>query len=280
MIRYDATGTQIRLPLRSKLTYEDFAALVAELEPHHCSYPSGQRIDPATKQPCRRHKLCDEGCEKHATRKASRTLRTAKHLPKDVRLKFANAFVDNDLLSIQHDVALVDARMAILKQRLGTGESGVAWRTLNELWTDFISAQSQMNQCRKMDDAEGAAKWANESVSLMQQIGKVIKSGNEDEATWKEILSVQQLLTQYKTAETRRKRESGQVLDVEQAMLLVQRMIDAVNDTVKNDQQRHELAVTLARLVGIAGVSSAKPVAVEAEPVKKLGLSVEDYLEG
>lgn len=281
MIHYDAAGNQIRLPLRSTLTYEAFAELVKALEPHHCSYPSGQRIDSRTKQPCRRNKVCDDGCEVHATRLASRKLRRGRNLPKAVKLKFANAATDQDLLSIRHDVALVDARLMELQGRLGTGESGEAWRELNEAWTDFIAAQQQMKQAKEMGDADSAAKWASESVNLMQHIGKLIKSGNQDEATWKEILSVQQLLTRYKTAETARLRESGQVLDAEQAMLLVQRMIDAVNDAKIPEKSRHELALTLARLVGIAGVSSAKPVEVKTvEMPRVVGLSVEDYLEG
>lgn len=280
-IRYDSAGNQISLPPRCTLSYEEFADCVDKLTPDCCSFPSGKRIDPRTKRPCRRHKICDDGCELHATRKASRRLRAGRGLPKSVRLKFANAFVDGELLSIQHDVALVDARLMILKQRLGTGESGDAWMRLNELWTDLVSLQQQAKQAREMGDNELAAKMGNQSLEVMQAIGKVIKSGNEDERTWREIQEVQDRLTTYKAMETRRKRESGQTLDAEQALMLVQKMIDAVNDTVKDDAQRHELAITLGRLVGIAGIVSSRVDSQQRIDAKRpAGLSVTDYLEG
>lgn len=278
-LRLDHAGNPIRVPPRCKLEYAEFADLVESLTPDCCSFPDGRRLHGGV--PCRKRKLCDDGCEMHATRKASRSLRMARSMPKSVKLKFANAATDPELLNIGHDVALLDARRQELLGRLGTGESGKAWEALQETWTDFIAAQQQTKQAREVGDDAAAAKWADQSMKLMQQLGKIIKSGNEDQRTWKEILEVEAYLTSYKTAETRRRREAGQVLDVEEAMMLVQRMVDAVNDIVRDDRQKRELAVTLGRLVGIAGVRSTRSEEAE-QPLlpKAAGLSVEDYLKG
>lgn len=280
LLRLDHAGDPIRVPPRSTLEYVQFADLVDALTPDHCAFPDGRRTDPKTKQPCRRHKLCDDGCELHASRKAARSMRLARHMPKSLKLRFANAATDPQLLNIGHDVAIVDARRQELLGRLGTGESGDAWRLLQEVWTDFVSEQQQAKTCKDTGDDVGFAKHSESAMRLMQTLGKTIKSGNEDENTWAEVLKIEAMLASYKTAETRRLRESGQVLSAEEALMLVQRMIDAVNDIVRDDSQKRELAVTLARLVGIAGVRSTRP---EPDVVDAgaaiVGLSVEDYLK-
>lgn len=287
-LRRDHAGSPVRVPPRSTLTYDQFADAVDALTPTCCAFPSGQRIDPATKMPCRREKLTDDGCELHTARKAGKSLRYGKHLPKAVRQKFLQAATDQQLLNIGHDVALVSARLHELSARLDTGESGKAWEDLQEAWTDFVAAQSQVKQAAAMGDEKLQAKWAGVSLDCMQRIGKLIKSGNENELTWKEIIQCSSLLANLKGQETRRMREAGEVLSIEQAMLLVQKLQDVIFSAVKDVSTRTRIATDLALLVGVAGVrskhgaeglpASNTPPAIEHKPQVSAGLRLEDYL--
>ena len=284
-IQYDHAGEPIRVPPRSPMSYESFASLVKSLTPDCCSYPSGQRTDPKTKMPCRREKCTEDGCEFHSARKAASRLRYGRHLPLAIRKKFAFAATDGELLNIGHDVALVSARLHVLQERLDTGESGKAWESLQDLWTDFISLQARVQQAKEAGETEKQMALAQKSIETMQKIGKVIKSGNENENTWSEIVQLSTLLANLKSTETRRKRDSGQMLDAEQALVFISRVQDVINDNIKDQGTRNRIGVQMATLFKLAGVRSTRvaenaPPAIEppAEKAKPKGLRVEDFL--
>lgn len=269
-IRYDHAGGAIRLPARSSLTYERYAELVEALTPDCCSYPDGKRLDPRTKEPCRRERISECGCEYHAGQKAAREMRYGRFLPKRIRKVLALAATDQELLNIGHDVALVSARLHELQARLDTGESGAAWDSLQELWSDFITANQMAQRCTQNEDKLGAKQWLDKAAKITGQIGKVIKSGSENENTWRDIIECSTLLSRLKMSETQRRREAGQVLDVEQAYLFVDKINNVILDNVKDTGTRNRIATQIAIALGIAGIRSSRGGVVVDAPVAEV----------
>lgn len=285
--RYDHDQKPIRLPPRSSITYEQFADLVDALTPCCCSYPDGQRRDPRTKEPCRRDRIGPDGCELHAQRAAARSMRVGKFLPRRIQKLFLNAATDQDLLNISHDVALVSARLHELSARLDTGESGQAWEDLQELWSDFMAANQMAKRAMEAGDKAESTAWLNKSAKISQQVGKIIKSGDENERTWKDLVECCTLLSRLKMSETQRRREAGQVLDIEQAYLFVDKINNVILDNVKDTATRNKIATEIAMALGIAGIRStrvtvekpvAEPIVISVQPPRRL--SVDDMLKG
>lgn len=283
----DQAGNPIRIPRTFEGTYEQFGAHVAKLDALCCSFPDGQRLDPRTKQPCRRERICEDGCEHHAAKKASKRLRYGKSLPASTRKKFALFSVDDELLNIAHDVALYSARLQELQARLDTGESSSAWRTLHNTYTDFRTAQANIKAAMDVGDEEDAAKWMAKSNELINHIGKLIYTGNRNEETWQQILAISQQIANLKTLETRRRRESGSVMGVDEVLAVVQQLHNVIFDEIKEDGPRTRIAVKLAAMFNIATVRSAaaptdRPLEpatpIDSTPTDSTGLSVDYYL--
>lgn len=277
----DSAGNPIVVPRGYAGSYEQFGGLVAALDANCCSFPAGKRLDPRSKNPCRRPKICEDGCEYHAARAAGKKMRYAKSLPKSTRKKFLLNSIDDELLNITHDVALFAARKEELQLRLDTGESSSAWRSLHNKYTEFRTAQANVKAANEIGDAEEAAQWMAKSGVLINEMGKLIHTGNRNEETWAQILVMSQQLANLKTLETRRKRESGSVMTVDEVLKVVQKLQDVVCDEVKEEGPRTRIAIKLATMFGIATVASSEPEqGTTPTPIHTTsdGLSVDYYL--
>ena len=150
----------------------------------------------------------------------TKSYKYSKYLPDRLMERFLASTSDPDILSMQSEIALMDARIEDLLGRADTGESGATWtRALKE----FMELETAI---RTGDSAE-AAGWLN---ALRETIDK----GLDDYHNWQEIQQVGE--SRRRMVETERKRlETIQaMIPVSDAMLLMRAIVESVKRRVSD----------------------------------------------
>ena len=164
-------------------------------------------------------------------------------LPDRLIARYAAAAADPDLIVLRDDVALVDAMMADVLQRLDTGETGGLWRALRE-------AANRFEARRRARDTAGAGE------SLEEMLG-IIRRGGSDEGIRQEVLG--HLAERRKLAEAERKRlEALQAsITAGQALALIAAIVGVVRSHIRDQVVLAAIAADVAGLVGRVGVDAA-----------------------
>lgn len=144
--------------------------------------------------------------------------RHSKYLPKRMLGEFIASGQSNEILSMRQDIALVDARIADLLQRVDTGESGQLWRQLREEVETLRQALAAQN-----------ADQVNECVVEIQRI---VLRGHADHAAWSEVMNLVNQRRRLAEAERKRIIDMHQILTAEQALAYMQALATAVRDNV------------------------------------------------
>jgi hypothetical protein len=134
---------------------------------------------------------------------------------------------DTELLALKREIALVNARLLQLADKLGTGEAAENWLTLKSLMNDFVRAQ-------KTQDPNAFA--------IFEEIRSLIYKGAEDTRLWADITALQEHLRKLVESERRRLVELKQYVTSEDATALINALLEAVKRNVEQKQ--------LTRIVG------------------------------
>lgn len=140
--------------------------------------------------------------------------RYSRYLPGDLLERYEEARRDPDLLAMKEEIALLDARLGDLLNRVMQGES-------RRLWGMVQDAYEQLKQAIRAKDATGMAF----ELSLLED---VIERGINDYDAWDAISGV--IEQRRKIVETERKRlvDMQQMITAERAMVLVSVLQDSV----------------------------------------------------
>ena len=164
-----------------------------------------------------------------------RTGRRSKYLPDRLAAHYAEAQADPRLLELREDIALLDARLADVLQRVDSGESGAPWRRLKAAHHDFSEA-------RRRNDT-GAMRVALDDLLAL------IAQGHSDAAAWAEVMDL--LDQRRKLVESERKRlvEMQQMITSEQAMALLGVVVDTIKRHVPDRQALSAISADLRRVI-------------------------------
>jgi hypothetical protein len=171
--------------------------------------------------------------------------RYSKAIPARLAARYEEAADDPTLLQLGHDVALVDARLADLLNRVDNGESGQLWKKVDEAFTQY----------RRL---KGDTRKGPEAFTILSD---TIEAGVSDYAAWSEISSL--LEQRRKLVESERKRlvEMQQMLTIQQAMTLIGSLTGIIRRHVTD---RNALAAIQAELIQLT-THEARAV-IDAEP--------------
>ncbi len=149
-----------------------------------------------------------------------KTGRYSKYLPTQLVSRYRQAIKDPELLSVRDDVGLVDTRLADVLKKLNSAETGQRWK----------DTQKAFNELRRAMDTKDSVKLASAGVEL----DALIQGGADEAQAWQEIVML--LEQRRKLVESERKRlvEMQQMITAEQAMLFLNRVVDAVRTHVKD----------------------------------------------
>lgn len=134
---------------------------------------------------------------------------------------------DSELLALKREIALVNARLLQLADKLGTGEASETWLALKSLMQDLIRAQ------RSGDP---------QAPEIFEQMYRLISKGAEDTKLWSDITALQEHLRKLVESERRRLVELKQYVTSEDATALINALLEAVKRNVEQKQ--------LTRIIG------------------------------
>lgn len=141
--------------------------------------------------------------------------------------RYNKATQDSELLALKREIALVNARLLQLADKLGTGEASETWLTLKALMQDLIKAQ------RSGDP---------QAPEIFEQMFHLISKGAEDVRLWQDITALQEHLRKLIESERRRLVELKQYVTSEDATALINALLEAVKRNVEQKQ--------LTRIIG------------------------------
>ena len=166
----------------------------------------------------------------------------SKFLPSRLFAECAAAAQDPELLSRRRDIALTEARITDILQRVDTGESGALWRAAQAAMAKFA-----------LEQARGHVEGMQLALATVQRL---ISSGADDYAAWQEIGALLEQRRRLCESEQRRLTLAHEVLTAEQATVLLGRVVDVISQHVRDRQALAAIALELQGL-GCHGDGSA-----------------------
>ena len=183
--------------------------------------------DTKTGKPCEATAMPNGRCRRHGGKSLSGIAHPnyqgkgkSKYLPERMRGTYEAALDDPELLVLRNDIAIIDARLYDLLQRVDTGESGKLWRDAQTAYFDLLEAM------RAQD-----VKLINSAVSKM---GRCLDNGVDDYTAWDEVTKAIQQRKGLAESERKRLIEARQMISVEQAMMLLTALLTTIKEHVKD----------------------------------------------
>lgn len=152
--------------------------------------------------------------------------RYSKHLPERLATRYEEALQDAELVSVSHEIALLDVRLTELLQKIETTESSVAWGQALELFQEI-----------------------DHSYPARQRLHEVLKRGAGEVANWIEIARVVEQRRRLAETEAKRLSQLDQNLTAKQANVLIAALLAAVNEHVRDTQVRQRIASRFVQIV-------------------------------
>ena len=171
--------------------------------------------------------------------------RYSKHLPTRLAARYRQAQADPDLLALRDEVALLDARLAELLDRLGTGESHRAWSLVARLYGDLQEAIDA-------DDLDAVS-------AATDRLGRLAANKLRDDDTWGQAFALIEQRRKLVESEGKRLQAMSQMLSTEDALALVGQLVAAVRRHVDDRATLAGNAADLDRVLATGAVAAARP---------------------
>lgn len=160
----------------------------------------------------------------------------SKHLPTALLDTFFEALEDPNILSTTEDIALLQARVRELTDRLRTNQPPAQiWQQLGEQFQAFRrhehTAKTGLTEGQRITGAKRMAETLTEMETL------VIKGYFEGE-TWGEIIAITEQIRKLRETERRRIKEAEQLITPSQFNTLLVYMVNSIKTRVKDPDIR------------------------------------------
>jgi hypothetical protein len=191
---------------------------------------------------CASTSLYENGrCKKHggATPKgiASPHFKTGKHsrhLPSRLLDKYQEALEDPELMSLESDLALVQARINDLLEQLDEGGAGKIMLEVSDAVDSFEYA-NQDNDRKAMREA-----W--------RRIKEAVEKGKTESSVWAELYLMRDQKRKLTLAEAKRLQTMDQMIKVTQVNLLISALLDAVRQNVSDKTALAKISEAFVRI--------------------------------
>lgn len=145
--------------------------------------------------------------------------RYSKSLPTRLASRADEYARDPRVLSLAPDVAVNQAHLAALFERLDTGESGETWRQLQQTFDGFSHALAK-------GDMDGMQ-------AHFETMRRLVQHGGEQARTWREIQKAWEINCKLVATEVKTLATMQQMVTVQQMMLMLSRITDTVTRAVQ-----------------------------------------------
>lgn len=147
---------------------------------------------------------------------------------------------DPDLLGIQQDIVLQDSLIFGALDAMSRGEAGELWKDLDTAWKNYKKAERDKNKPN-----------AQNPEDFLAEIGFLIKEGYQDYMARVELRQMLQERAKLVDAEGKRLERAQQTLTTNQAMVLVQGLLQAVLESVEDPAIRNRIQGRFVQIIGL-----------------------------
>ena len=179
----------------------------------------------------------------HPHFKHGRTSGVLASLPKRFKDAYMASLTDDDLLSLRSDIALSDARVNELLERLDTGENPRRWGQVALTSTAIISALAKTEP-----DLERVSQ-------LAMDIDSLATAAAGDERNWRELRTQAQHRRTLVDSERARLKDMHAYVTAEEAVAIVSRLVDTV---IRHVDDKAVLSAILHEVQQITGNDPAQ----------------------
>ena len=164
-----------------------------------------------------------------------KTGRYSKYLPSRLAGRYQEAVNDPGLLELNHEIALMDARLTSLLERVETGETASLWEDVSRAWAELTAAIREQNKVKQQETAV--------------KLDALIRSGQDDYEAWHEIQDT--IEQRRKLVESERKRlvEAQQHVTTVQAMTLIGNILAIIKNNVTDAKTLQAISADVGQLV-------------------------------
>lgn len=160
----------------------------------------------------------------------------AAALPHDLYKRFERAMQNPDLLSLNHEIGIMDTRITQLAERLPPeAETSVAMEGL-------LEAAHSIKYARDTSNVELLTHAVD---NLISNLGTV----EAERQQWNEVLHLMERRAKLTTRETERRKAMRAYLDIEEGWALVHFFIGLVQELVKDQETRNAMGYRIRRFL-------------------------------
>lgn len=192
--------------------------------------------------PCRASAMPNGRCRMHGGKSlrgiASPTFkdgRRSKYMPSRLLETYRQGLTDKELLDLQDEISLIDARLNDVLGRVDTGEAGIHWHKMREAYDLLIDSLR-----RKSPDDQRQA---------LHDLDDLTRKGQADWQAWHEIMALIEQRRKLVEAEQKRRISMQQMITAEQAMALTAAILETVKRNVTDRTALNAIQADVTRLI-------------------------------
>ena len=177
--------------------------------------------------------------------------RYSRYMPARLLEAYDQSRQDPDILSLNEDISLTEARVADVLQRVDTAESGAMWDELSKL-------AKEIKLARKSGDP-GLVE------DLFDEMLKLISKGKGDRENWREIGDLLERKRKLSESQLKLLVTKQEFISRQQAVALVSNLVEVVKTHVNDSQTKRRIIGGISQLMNlqegqmIADISGLKP---------------------
>jgi len=176
-------------------------------------------------KPCQKYAMANGRCKLHggkslkgAAAPSFKHGRYSKYIPKNLEARYANALSDPQLLELNDEIALLDARLTQLLERIEVGESHSLW----------LEAQRAIMQLQ----AGVRSQNRNKIEQALIRLDQLVKSGLNEYRAWHEVESIIQQRARLVESQRRRAIELEVMIQIPEVLAYMAALSLAVRKRV------------------------------------------------
>lgn len=148
----------------------------------------------------------------------------SRYLPARLSERYQNARTDKDLLSLRDDIAVTEARISELLEKIDTGESGEVWKKLGVAGNAFQEAYATGN--------------TDKLLAAVENIRVLVKDGQAETSLWLELQTLQEHRRKLTETENKMLIAKQQMISVEQLMIYIGVILDTIRTHVIQNTEK------------------------------------------
>jgi hypothetical protein len=163
--------------------------------------------------------------------------RYSKYLPSRLLESYTNAKDDPEILSLNDDIALTEARVTDVLQRVDANESGAMWDELSRL-------SKEVKLARKSGDPSLVE-------DLFDQMLKLIDKGKGDRENWREIGDLMERKRKLSESQLKLLVTKQEFISRQQAVAMVALITGAIKESVSDPKEKRQIMSAIQQLMSL-----------------------------